>query len=350
MRGTPPPEPRPRRLRGRRRRRVGAARPGARRGRRARRRGSRSASRWRSARWRWSPRRASPASCACPCRRCAGRCPSAGAGSGRCRSGARPTAPAWALGVLTHQAVATFWVVCAAAVWLAEPAAGRHRRWRRSGPDAPSPRRCRRTRGRCGARPLLLRLNAIVLVLCAALVVAPAADARPQVLNLGPGSQDDPSFSNGVLAFTQRGPAAGVVVAPPNAAALHGPWRGRHRARRGPAGLPRRGRHRRRRLAHGRAGDARRLARRRPARAGLALARLPPPGRSGRPRARAARSHRPARSGSSPSSSGATTSRAPPSARAAWRGLRSPVPAAPCGCWPCPGARPTCCVAAAASC
>src|SRR6185436_3205426 len=67
------------------------------------------------------------------------------------------------------------------------------------------------------ARPLLLRANAVVLVLCAALVVAPAAEARPHALNLGPGSQDDPSFSNGVLAFTQRGPAAGVIVAPPNA-------------------------------------------------------------------------------------------------------------------------------------
>ena len=119
------------------------------------------------------------------------------------------------LGVLTHQAVATFWVVCAAAVWLAEPvpasiALAAFGAGRALAASLPAERVL-------AARPLLLRVNAIVLVLCAALVVAPAADARPQVLNLGPGSQDDPSFSNGVLAFTQRGPAAGVVVAPPNA-------------------------------------------------------------------------------------------------------------------------------------
>ena len=119
------------------------------------------------------------------------------------------------LGVLTHQAVATFWVVCAAAVWLAEPlpaatvlaAFGAGRALGGQG-------------GRervLATRPLLLRINAVVLVLCAALVVVPAADARPHVLNLGPGAQDDPAFSNGVLAFTQRGPGAGVVIAPPDA-------------------------------------------------------------------------------------------------------------------------------------
>ena len=42
-------------------------------------------------------------------------------------------------------------------------------------------------------RPLLLRVNAVVLVLGAALVVAPGADPSPHVLNLGPGGQDDPA-------------------------------------------------------------------------------------------------------------------------------------------------------------
>ena len=54
------------------------------------------------------------------------------------------------------------------------------------------------------ARPLLLRANAVVLVLCAGARRRPGGRARPHVLNLGPGGQDDPSFSNGVLAFTQR--------------------------------------------------------------------------------------------------------------------------------------------------
>lgn len=133
--------------------------------------------------------------------------------------------PAWSAaygaglgaGALTHQTVATFWVACAAAVWLADPvtsalalaAFG-------AGRAAMAALPARRVGGLLRLRPVLLRLNVVALVACAVLVLVPAASAaaRPDVLNLGPGSQDDPSFSNGVLAFTQRGPAAGVVVAP----------------------------------------------------------------------------------------------------------------------------------------
>jgi len=122
------------------------------------------------------------------------------------------------IGVLTHQTVATFWVACAAAVWLAEPATsalvlaafGAGRAAMAAVPQ-------RRVAGLLRLRPALLRVNALALALCAVLVLVPAASAaaRPDVLNLGPGSQDEPSYSNGVLAFTQRGPGAGVVVAPP---------------------------------------------------------------------------------------------------------------------------------------
>ena len=225
-------------------------------------------------------------------------------------------------------------------------------RSRPSGPAAPLARRRCRAERVLAARPLLLRLNAVVLVL----VRGARRRARP------PTRARTCSTSARAARTTRRSPtacspsrsaapAAGVVVAPPNAPRFTVPGRRRRRARRGPAGVPRRGRHRGRRLAHGRAGGARGRARRRPARARLALARLPPAGGAGRA----------ARSCCATSTTGAErvvaivqARRRPlapgPRRRPPGVGRRRPAAAAPCACWRCPGARPTCCAAAAASC
>ncbi len=221
--------------------------------------------------------------------------------------------------------------------------------WPRSGPAAPSPRRCRRSacwrRGRC----------------CCASTRSCWCCAR-RSWSRPPPTRARRSSTSGRAARTTRrsptacspsrsaGPAAGVVVAPPNAPRFTVPG------------------------AAGTALDEGLLAYRDAAgivvvdwHTGTPVARVDAPGADrpaldwpwlayrrprphGAPRAGAARPHDRRRARSSPSSSGATTSRARPSARAAWRGPRSPAPAAPCACWPCPGARPTCCAAAAASC
>jgi hypothetical protein len=137
--------------------------------------------------------------------------------------------PVWAagygaglgIGAFTFQPVATYWVACAAALALAAPlpaaalfalyGAGRalmvvlpHR-------GIPAADAVERLVLR---RPALVRANGIVLAACAvALALAPAAGAaKPRALALGPGRELDPSFSQGVLAFTQRLDGTSTVV------------------------------------------------------------------------------------------------------------------------------------------
>ena len=124
------------------------------------------------------------------------------------------------VGLLTYQPVATFWVACAAALALADPLAaalsfafyGLARTamvaWpTRRGADAAAA-----AHRLVARRPVVVRLNVVALVVCAGLLAAaPAAGAA--VLDLGPGSQLDPSVWGRTLAYTQRdGPATRVVV------------------------------------------------------------------------------------------------------------------------------------------
>jgi hypothetical protein len=135
--------------------------------------------------------------------------------------------PVWAAGYgaglgagfLTYQPVATFWVACAAALALEEPlpaaacfalyGLGRAVMVALPASLATAPplaveRLARRRR-------LLARTNGGVLAAAAvALALAPAASADP--LFLGSGSQLDPTLSGGVLAYTQRDVATGVIV------------------------------------------------------------------------------------------------------------------------------------------
>jgi len=125
------------------------------------------------------------------------------------------------LGAFTFQPVATFWVACAAALALGKPLVaaalfalyglGRalmivlpHRGIRPA--DA--------VERLVDRRRTLVRANGVVLGACAvALALAPLAGAaRPQALALGPGSELDPSFSRGILAFTQRVSGVSHVV------------------------------------------------------------------------------------------------------------------------------------------
>ena len=127
------------------------------------------------------------------------------------------------LGVMTYQPVATFWVACAGALALGRPLAaaacfslyglGRAAtlvlpRRRRADATLVVERLARR-------RQAVRRANVVVLAVCAALLAA-APVAGAAVLNLGPGSQLDPTLSDGVLAYTQRdaGVNAVVVLAP----------------------------------------------------------------------------------------------------------------------------------------
>jgi hypothetical protein len=150
--------------------------------------------------------------------------------------------PVWAagygaglgLGAFTFQPVATYWVACAAALALAQPlpaaalfalyGAGRalmivlpHRRI----PSADAVERL------VARRRTLVRANGIVLAACAvALALAPAAGAaKPRVLQLGPGRELDPTFSQGVLAFTQRRDGVSTVVVREGKATVQYPGR-----------------------------------------------------------------------------------------------------------------------------
>lgn len=131
--------------------------------------------------------------------------------------------PVWAAGYgaglgagfLTYQPFATFWIACLAAAALARPGvsavcfalfgAGRALMVALPGRDAEPARAVERLVHR---RPLLARVNALVLAVAAlALALAPAAGAQ-----LFGGGQLDPSFSGGVLAYTQRDATASRVV------------------------------------------------------------------------------------------------------------------------------------------
>jgi cytochrome c biogenesis protein CcdA len=131
--------------------------------------------------------------------------------------------PVWAAGYgaglgagfFTYQPFATFWIACLGAAALARPGvsaacfalfgAGRALMVALPGRDAEPARAVERLVRR---RPLLARVNAFVLAVAAlALALAPAAGAQ-----LFGGGQLDPSFSGGVLAYTQRDAAVSSVV------------------------------------------------------------------------------------------------------------------------------------------
>jgi hypothetical protein len=135
--------------------------------------------------------------------------------------------PAWAaaygaglgVGVLTFQPVATFWVACAAALVLGKPllaaacfslyGVGRALMVAFPTRKADGAASVERLAGR---RRAVVRTNAAVLA-ASAVALAIAAPAAAAPLYLGPGSQLDPSLSDGVLAYTQReGVEASVVV------------------------------------------------------------------------------------------------------------------------------------------
>jgi hypothetical protein len=139
--------------------------------------------------------------------------------------------PAWAagygvglgLGFLTYQPVATFWVACAAAVALGRPLAGAvcfaaYGVGRslvlflplRRGSDATAI-----VEALAGRRLVALRVNAVALLACAALLTAPAAGA--ELIPLGPGSQFDPSAIGTAFAYTQRDLGVSSVVVLPSA-------------------------------------------------------------------------------------------------------------------------------------
>lgn len=139
--------------------------------------------------------------------------------------------PAWAagygaglgLGFLTYQPVATFWVACAAAVALGRPLAGAvcfaaYGVGRslllflplRRGSDATAI-----VEELAGRRRGVLRVNAVALLACAALLTAPAAGA--ELIPLGPGSQFDPSAIGPAFAYTQRDLGVSSVVVLPSA-------------------------------------------------------------------------------------------------------------------------------------
>jgi hypothetical protein len=139
--------------------------------------------------------------------------------------------PAWAagygaglgLGFLTYQPVATFWVACAAAVALGRPLAGAvcfaaYGVGRslllflplRRGSDATAI-----VEALAGRRRGVLRVNAVALLACAALLTAPAAGA--ELIPLGPGSQFDPSAIGPAFAYTQRDLGVSSVVVLPSA-------------------------------------------------------------------------------------------------------------------------------------
>lgn len=139
--------------------------------------------------------------------------------------------PAWAagygaglgLGFLTYQPVATFWVACAAAVALGRPLAGAvcfaaYGVGRslllflplRRGSDATAI-----VEALAGRRRGVLRVNAVALLACAALLTAPAAGA--ELIPLGPGSQFDPSAIGPAFAYTQRDLGVSSVIVLPSA-------------------------------------------------------------------------------------------------------------------------------------
>jgi hypothetical protein len=139
--------------------------------------------------------------------------------------------PAWAagygaglgVGFLTYQPVATFWVACAAAVALGRPLAGAvcfaaYGAGRtlllllplRRGSDATAI-----VEALAGRRRGVLRVNAVALLVCAALLAAPTAGA--ELMPLGPGSHLDPSAIGPAFAFTQRELGVSNVVVRPSA-------------------------------------------------------------------------------------------------------------------------------------
>ncbi|HYM63959.1 MAG TPA: hypothetical protein VES61_04705 [Gaiellaceae bacterium] len=138
--------------------------------------------------------------------------------------------PAWAagygaglgLGFLTYQPVATFWVACAAAVALGRPVAGAvcfaaYGAGRSLLLLLPLKRGSEATaivEALASRRRGVLRVNAVALLACAALLAAPAAGAEP--IPLGPGSQLDPSAIGPAFAYTQRDLAVLSVVVRPS--------------------------------------------------------------------------------------------------------------------------------------
>ncbi|HLM33115.1 MAG TPA: hypothetical protein VK285_03525 [Gaiellaceae bacterium] len=139
--------------------------------------------------------------------------------------------PAWAagygaglgLGFLTYQPVATFWVACAAAVALGRPLAGAvcfaaYGAGRslllllplRRGSEATAI-----VEALSGRRGGVLRVNAVALLACAALLAAPSAAAEP--IPLGPGSHFDPSTIGPAFAYTQRNLGVSSVIVLPSA-------------------------------------------------------------------------------------------------------------------------------------
>lgn len=139
--------------------------------------------------------------------------------------------PAWAagygaglgLGFLTYQPVATFWVACAAAVALGRPVAGAvcfaaygaGRSLLLLLPLRQGSEPTAIVESLAGRRPGVLRVNAVALLVCAALLAAPAAGAEP--IPLGPGSQLDPSAIGLAFAYTQRDLGVASVVVRPSA-------------------------------------------------------------------------------------------------------------------------------------
>jgi hypothetical protein len=139
--------------------------------------------------------------------------------------------PAWAagygaglgVGFLTYQPVATFWVACGAAVALGRPVAGAvcfaaYGAGRslllllplRRGSDATAI-----VEALAGRRRGVLRVNAVALLVCAALLAAPTAGA--ELMPLGPGSHFDPSAIGPAFAYTQRNLGVSSVVVRPSA-------------------------------------------------------------------------------------------------------------------------------------
>ena len=125
------------------------------------------------------------------------------------------------VGLATHQAVATFWAVCAGVVAIGDRRAGAlclalfgaGRVVMLLAPAGDPLGRLSR------AYPIVRPANAIALLGCATLLVPAAAAAAPAPPPPPPRGQSEPSVSNNVIAFTdQANGVSNVVVSAPNAA------------------------------------------------------------------------------------------------------------------------------------
>ena len=125
------------------------------------------------------------------------------------------------VGVATYQPVATFWVACAAALALAQPAAaalcfslyGLGRALMVVLPPRPEGDVTAIVEKLAQRRPALKRANAAALVVCTVfLAAAPAAGGAVDPLPLGTGNEMDPSVSWGALAYMKRTGATNEVI------------------------------------------------------------------------------------------------------------------------------------------